>query len=73
MEQVLLEPISGHMKEKVIRNSQYGFTKSSLTACCDEMTGSVDGEKATDVIYVSFMLKGGAVITGGPSKAGGEG
>lgn len=33
MERFLLEHISGHMKEKVIRNSQHGFTKSNQPDC----------------------------------------
>ena len=56
------------MKEKVIRNSQHAFTKSNLTACSDEMTGSVDGERAVDLIYVCFMLKGRAVIMVGTQR-----
>ncbi|KAJ7398428.1 hypothetical protein BTVI_125203 [Pitangus sulphuratus] len=64
MERVLLEYISGHIDKKVIRNSQHGFTKSNLTACYAEMTGSVDGERAGDIIHPGFMLKGKAVIMG---------
>lgn len=64
MERVLLEHRAGHMEKKVITNSQCGFTKNSLTACYDEMTGSVDGERAVDVTSAGFMLKGGAVVMG---------
>lgn len=45
IEQVLLEAISMHIKDKkVMKNSQHGFTKvrSGLTAFYIEMTGSVD-------------------------------
>lgn len=64
MERVLLEHRAGHMEKKVITNSQCGFTKNSLTACYDEMTGSEDGERAVDVTSAGFMLKGGAVVMG---------
>lgn len=49
---------------KVIRNRQHRFTKSNLTACYDEMTGSVDWERAVEAIHVGFMLKGRAVVMG---------
>lgn len=48
----------------MIKKSQCGFTKNNSTACYDEMTGSVDGGRAVDVIYASFMLKGRAVVMG---------
>lgn len=64
MERVLLEHRAGHMEKKVIKNRQHGFTKNSLTACYDKMTGSVDGERAVDVTFVGFMLKGSAVVMG---------
>ncbi|CAM4656253.1 unnamed protein product [Caretta caretta] len=60
MEQVLKESILKHLEErKVIRNSQHGFTKdkSCLTnpiAFYDEITGSVDEEKAVDVLFLDF-------------------
>ncbi|CAM5108878.1 unnamed protein product [Natator depressus] len=60
MEQVLNEFILKHLEErKVIRNSQYGFTKgksclTNLIAFYDEITGSVDMGKAVDVIYFDF-------------------
>lgn len=62
MESVLLEHRAGHV-EKVIKNSQCGFTRNNLTACYDEMTGSVDWERAGDIIN-GFMLKGRAVVIG---------
>lgn len=53
MKQVLLEAISGHIKEKGIENSQHVFTKgkscfTNPTDFCDEMTTSVDEGKALD-------------------------
>lgn len=43
---VLLEHISGHRKEEVIRNSQHAFTKgesclTNVIAFCNKMTGFV--------------------------------
>ncbi|CAM5078595.1 unnamed protein product [Eretmochelys imbricata] len=60
MEQVLKESILKHLEErKVIRNSQHGFTKgksclTNLIAFYDEITGSVDEEKAMDVLFLDF-------------------
>ncbi|XP_074985128.1 uncharacterized protein LOC142072359 [Caretta caretta] len=60
MEQVLKESILKHLHErKVIRNSQHGFTKgrsclTNLIAFYDEITGSVDEEKAVDVLFLDF-------------------
>ncbi|CAM4608179.1 unnamed protein product [Caretta caretta] len=60
MEQVLKESILKHLEErKMIRNSQYGFTKgksclTNLTAFYDEITGSVDEGKAVDVLFLDF-------------------
>ncbi|CAM5102288.1 unnamed protein product [Eretmochelys imbricata] len=60
MEQVLKESILKHLEErKVIKNSQHGFTKGksclyNLIAFCDEITGSVDGGKAVDVLFLDF-------------------
>ncbi|CAM5178145.1 unnamed protein product [Eretmochelys imbricata] len=60
MEQVLKESILKHLeKRKVIRNSQHGFIKgkscrTNLIAFYDEITGSVDEEKAVDVLFLDF-------------------
>lgn len=59
MECVLLECISGHMKEEVIGKSQNGFTKSkshliNLITIYDEITGLVDKGRAKEVIYLDF-------------------
>ncbi|CAM4577390.1 unnamed protein product [Caretta caretta] len=60
MEQVLKESILKHLEErKVIRNSQHGFTKgksclTNLIAFYDEITGSVDEEKAVDLLFLDF-------------------
>ncbi|CAM5124608.1 unnamed protein product [Natator depressus] len=60
MEQVLKESILKHLEErKVIRNSQHGFTKgksclTNLIAFYDEITGSVDGGKAVDMLFLDF-------------------
>ncbi|CAM5075120.1 unnamed protein product [Natator depressus] len=60
MEQVLKESILKHLEErKVIRNSQHGFTKgksclTNLIAFYDAITGSMDEEKAVDVLFLDF-------------------
>jgi len=60
MEQFILEVIIKQVEEKkVIRNSQYGFTKgksclTNLIAFYDGMTGWVDEGRAMDVVYVDF-------------------
>ncbi|CAM5137442.1 unnamed protein product [Natator depressus] len=60
MKQVLKESILKHLEErKVIRNSQYGFTKgksclTNLIAFYGERTGSVDEGKAVDVLFLDF-------------------
>ncbi|CAM4541898.1 unnamed protein product [Lepidochelys kempii] len=60
MEQILKESILKHLEvRKVIRNSQYGFTKgksclTNLIAFYDEITGSVDEGKAVDVLFLDF-------------------
>ncbi|CAM5148049.1 unnamed protein product [Natator depressus] len=60
MEQVLKESILKHLEErKMIRNSQYGFTKgksclTNLIAFYDDITGSVDEGKAVDVLFLDF-------------------
>lgn len=52
------------MEKKVVKTSQCAFTKNNSTTCYDEMTGSVDGKRAVDVIYAGFILKGRAVVVG---------
>ncbi|GAB0186610.1 mitochondrial enolase superfamily member 1 [Grus japonensis] len=57
MEQLILETIARHMKDKkFIRNSQHGFTTgkaclTNLTTFYDERTGLVDQRRAVDVVY----------------------
>ncbi|KAK4810486.1 hypothetical protein QYF61_004266 [Mycteria americana] len=60
MEQLMLETISRHRKDKAaIRSSQRGFTKwksclTNLITFCDEMTGLVDEGRAVDIAYLDF-------------------
>jgi len=59
MEQLILETISRHIKDKkIIRNSQHGFTKgklrlSNLTHFYDETNGLADGGRAVDIARVT--------------------
>lgn len=58
LERVLLEHISGHVREEAaIRRSQHGLTKGSscliqLIVFCDKMTRFADDERAVDVSYL---------------------
>ena len=59
MEKFILEVISRHVEEKVIRSSQHGFAKrrsclTNLIAFYDGMTGWVDEGRAVDVVYLNF-------------------
>lgn len=55
-EEILLEHISGHMKEEVTGNSQHSFTKgkSHLINFKDKMTGFVNKRRTVDIIYTHF-------------------
>ncbi|XP_009956877.1 PREDICTED: tubulin polymerization-promoting protein family member 2-like, partial [Leptosomus discolor] len=58
MEQLILEIISRHTKDKkVIKSSQCGFTKgkSCLTNLINFMTGLLDERRAMDSVYVDFV------------------
>lgn len=58
MEKIILESISEHMKDKkVIRSSQYRFTKeklANLIAFYSEVTSFVDDWRTVHVVYLYF-------------------
>jgi len=60
MEQLILEVINKQVEEKkIIRSSQYGFTKgkscsTNMIAFYDGTTSSVDEGRAVDVVYLDF-------------------
>jgi len=60
MDPLILESISGHIKEnEIIRSSQHGFIKgkscsTNLVHFCDEMTDMVDEGRAVDNVYLDF-------------------
>ncbi|KAJ7418960.1 hypothetical protein WISP_56928 [Willisornis vidua] len=59
MKQLILDAITKHVEEKVIRSSQHGFSKgkSCLTYLIDfgdGMTSWVDEGRAADLIYLDF-------------------
>ena len=60
MEQLILETISRHIKDKkIITSSQHGFTKGkscliNLINFYDEMTSLVDEGRAVDIVYLEF-------------------
>ncbi|KAK4826426.1 hypothetical protein QYF61_008959 [Mycteria americana] len=60
MEQLFLETISRHIKDKkIIRSSQHGFAKgksclTNLIIFYNEMSGLVDEGRAVDIVYLGF-------------------
>jgi len=59
IKQLILDVISKQVEEKVIRNSQHGFTKrrlclTNLIAFYDDTTSWVKEGRAKDVVYLNF-------------------
>jgi len=60
IEQLILETISRHIKDKkIIRTSYHGFMKRkscliNLINFCDEMTGLVDEGRPVGIVYLDF-------------------
>lgn len=69
MEQVFLEVVSRHIKDKkVAGKTQLRFTEdklclTSLIAFCDETTSSVDERRVMDAIYLDFNKAFGMFLT----------
>ena len=67
-EQLILETVSRHMNnKKVIRSSQYGFTKkkscfNNLINFYHEVTGFINEEKAINSVYLGFTKAINAVF-----------
>jgi len=57
MEQLMLEIVSRHMKDRMItRSSQHGFTEglTNLITFYDEMASLVDEGRGGDIVYLNF-------------------
>lgn len=57
MEQLNLETISRHMKKKIIRSTQCGFTKSCLTnlvSFYNEIMSLMDEQGAVGIVFLDF-------------------
>lgn len=52
-DQLVLETVSRHMKDKEVISSQKSWVTNLLTFC-DEMTGSLDEGRTVDTVYVIF-------------------
>lgn len=60
MEQIILKVITKEIKEKTIRSSRHGFTKSklclpTLTDFCDGIAGWVEDGRAVSVVYLHCL------------------